>query len=175
MNLISFWWSVLSFLNLFVISTISIELNLINFIFLYLTTCESELMSTKSSFITMSAQETSINFQFLLKTILFIKFTAFGSFSLRIFFIASRIIFFCFWFFKTRANYFNKNFYETLWVEKLFSCRAARIFINIFSSWNFSLLCLFSEKDSFFTMITELTFIAQIAIHWLAASTDEQL
>ena len=33
-----------NFLNFFVISTTSTELNLINFIFFYLTTCESELM-----------------------------------------------------------------------------------------------------------------------------------
>ena len=79
---------------------------------------------------------------------------------MRIFFIANRVIFFCFRFFKIRANYFNKDFYETLRAEESFSCRAARIFINIFSSWNFSLLCSFFEKDSFFTMMIELTFIA---------------
>ena len=40
-----------NFLNLFEISTISIELNLIYLTFLYLTTCESELITVKTSFI----------------------------------------------------------------------------------------------------------------------------
>ena len=59
------------------ISTISTELNLINFIFLYLTAREFELKSTRISFIVTAAQETLIDFEFLLKTILFVKFTAF--------------------------------------------------------------------------------------------------
>ena len=66
-----------NFLNLFMISTISIELNLINFVFLYLTVRKFKLMSTKISFIITSARETSVNFEFLLKTILFVKFIAF--------------------------------------------------------------------------------------------------
>ena len=66
-----------NFLNFFVISTASAELNLINFIFLYLTAREFELMSTKIFFITTSARKTSINFESLLKTVLFVKFTAF--------------------------------------------------------------------------------------------------
>ena len=66
-----------NFLNLFVISTISIELNLISFIFLYLTVRESELMSTRIFFIITSARETSINFKSLLKTTLFVRFIAF--------------------------------------------------------------------------------------------------
>ena len=70
------------------------------------------------------------------------------------------MIFFYFRFFKTRANCFNEAFHEVLRTEKSFLCRAARIFINIFSSWNFSSLCSFFEKDSFFTMMIELTFIA---------------
>ena len=122
------------FLNLFVILTTSIELNLINFIFLYLTVCESKLMSTKIFFITISTREISVNFEFLLKTVLLIRFTAFEYFLLRIFFIASNIIFFYFRFFKTRANCFSKNFHETLRAEKSFSCRVIQIFINIFSS-----------------------------------------
>ena len=67
----------ISFLSFFVISTTSTELNLINFIFLYLTAHESELMSTKNFFIATSAQETSINFEFLLETTLFVRFIAF--------------------------------------------------------------------------------------------------
>ena len=39
----------INFLSLFVISTTSTELNLISFIFLYLTTCESELILIKKS------------------------------------------------------------------------------------------------------------------------------
>ena len=66
-----------SFLSLFVISTTSTELNLINFVFLYLTVRKSELMSTKISFITTSARGTSIDFESLLKTVLFVRFTAF--------------------------------------------------------------------------------------------------
>ena len=66
-----------NFLNLFVISTISIELDLISFIFLYLTIYEFELMFTKIFFIATSARGTSINFKFLLKIVLFVKFTAF--------------------------------------------------------------------------------------------------
>ena len=66
-----------NFLSLFVISTTSTELNLINFVFLYLTVHESELMSTRILFITMSARETLISFKSLLKIALFVKFTAF--------------------------------------------------------------------------------------------------
>ena len=67
----------INFLSLFVILTTSTELNLINFIFLYLIIYESELMSTKIFFIATFARRTSINFEFLLKTILFVRFTAF--------------------------------------------------------------------------------------------------
>ena len=123
-----------NFLSLFVIPTTSIELNLINFIFLYLTARKFKLMSTKISFIATSARETLINFKFLLKTVLFVRFTAFEQFSLRIFFTANRMIFFCFRFFKIRANCFNEDFHKTLRIEKSFSYRAARTFINIFSS-----------------------------------------
>ena len=66
-----------NFLNLFVILTTPIELNLINFIFLYLTAREFELMSMKIFFIITFARETLINFEFLLKTTLFVRFTAF--------------------------------------------------------------------------------------------------
>ena len=66
-----------NFLNLLVISTTSTRLNLINFIFLYSTVYEFELMSTKIFFIATSAREISINFKFLLKMTLFVKFTAF--------------------------------------------------------------------------------------------------
>ena len=79
---------------------------------------------------------------------------------MRIFLIASRMTFFYFQFFKIRANYFNENFHEILRTEKLFSCRATRIFINIFLLWNFFLLCLFFEENSFFTIMIELIFIA---------------
>ena len=67
----------INFLNLFVISTISTELNLINFIFLNLTAREFKLMSMRIFFIAMFARRTSINFKSLLKTILFIRFIAF--------------------------------------------------------------------------------------------------
>ena len=66
-----------SFLNFLIISTTSTKLNLINFVFLYLTIYKFELMLTKISFITTSARETSIDFEFLLKMTLFVKFTAF--------------------------------------------------------------------------------------------------
>ena len=66
-----------NFLNLFIISTASTELNLINFVFLYLITHKSELMSTKISFIATFAREISVNFESLLKTTLFVRFTAF--------------------------------------------------------------------------------------------------
>ena len=66
-----------NFLSLFVISTTSTELNLINFVFLYLTARKLKLMSTKISFIATFAQRISIDFEFLLKTILFVRFTAF--------------------------------------------------------------------------------------------------
>ena len=66
-----------NFLSFFVISTTSAELNLISFIFLYLTTRESELMLTRIFFIATSARKTSIDFEFLLKTTLFVRFTAF--------------------------------------------------------------------------------------------------
>ena len=66
-----------NFLSLFVISTTSTELNLISFVFLYLTARKFKLMSTRISFIATFARETSINFKFLLKTVLFIRFTAF--------------------------------------------------------------------------------------------------
>ena len=98
-----------------------------------------------------------------------------------IFFIASRIIFFCFRFFKIWANYFNENFNKILWIKKSFSCRAAQIFINIFSSQNSFLLCSFSEKKSFFTMMTELTFIATdcklltCCKHWWVTSAQNNL
>ena len=67
----------INFLSFFVISTTSTELNLINFVFLYLTARESELMSTRISFIATSARRTSVNFKSLLKTALFVRFTAF--------------------------------------------------------------------------------------------------
>ena len=67
----------INFLNLFVISTTPAELNLISFVFLYLTACESELMLTRISFIAMFVRETSISFESLLKTTLFVRFTAF--------------------------------------------------------------------------------------------------
>ena len=89
-----------NFLNLFMMSTIPTELNLINFVFLYLTARESELMSTKISFIATFVQRTSIDFESLLKTTLFVRFIAFKQFSLRIFFIANRMTSFCFRFFK---------------------------------------------------------------------------
>ena len=66
-----------NFLSLFVISMASTELNLISFIFLYLTIHESELMSTKIFFIATSARGTSIDFESLLKMALFVRFTAF--------------------------------------------------------------------------------------------------
>ena len=66
-----------NFLNFFVISTTSTELNLINFVFLYLTVREFKLISTKIFFIATSAQRTLINFESLLKTTLFVRFTAF--------------------------------------------------------------------------------------------------
>ena len=57
-----------NFLNFFVISTTSTELNLIDFVFLYLITREFKLILTKISFIVMSARRTSIDFKSLLKT-----------------------------------------------------------------------------------------------------------
>ena len=66
-----------NFLNLFVISTTSTELNLISFVFLYLTVREFKLMLMKISFIATSARETSVNFESLLKTVLLIRFIAF--------------------------------------------------------------------------------------------------
>ena len=66
-----------NFLNLFIISTTSTELNLISFAFLYLTAYESELMSTKISFIATFARKILIDSEFLLKATLFVKFTAF--------------------------------------------------------------------------------------------------
>ena len=66
-----------NFLSLFIISTTSTELNLINFVLLYLTIYESELILTRISFIVMFAQRTSIDFEFLLKTTLFVRFIAF--------------------------------------------------------------------------------------------------
>ena len=66
-----------NFLSFFVISTTSAELNLINFVFLYLTARESELMSTKIFFITTFTRKISVDFEFLLKTTLFVRFTAF--------------------------------------------------------------------------------------------------
>ena len=148
-----------SFLSLFEISTPSIKLNFISFIFLYLTVRESELMSTRIFFIATFASKTLLNFDFLLKTILFVRFITFEKFSLRIFFIADQMTFFYFRVFKIRTNYFNEDFHQILQTEKLFFCRAAQISINIFSSENFFLLCLFFEKHSFFTMMIELTFI----------------
>ena len=100
---------------------------------------------------------------------------------MRIFFIANKMIFFSFLFFKTRVNCFNKNLYKILRAKKSFSCRAARIFINIFSSWNFFSLCSFFEKDNFFMMMIELTFIAKdcelltYCKHWRATSTQKNL
>ena len=67
----------ISFLSLFEISTTSIELNLINFVFLYFTVRESELMSTRIFFMITFAQRTLIDFRFLLKMILFVKFIIF--------------------------------------------------------------------------------------------------
>ena len=98
---------------------------------------------------------------------------------MRIFFIASRMTFFCFRFFKTRANCFNENFHEILRAKKSFSYRIARIFINIFLLWNSFSLCSFSEKNSFFTMMTELIFIATdcksliYCKHWRAVSARD--
>ena len=66
-----------NFLSLFVILIISTELNLISFVFLYLTIYEFKLMSTRIFFIATSAQEILINFEFLLKTALFVRFTVF--------------------------------------------------------------------------------------------------
>ena len=66
-----------NFLNLFMILTTSIELNLINFIFLYLTAREFKLMLTKIFFIATSAREILISFKFLLKTTLFVRFPIF--------------------------------------------------------------------------------------------------
>ena len=96
---------------------------------------------------------------------------------MRIFFIASTMTFLCFRFFKTRANYFNKNFHEVLRAEKSFSYCATRIFINIFSLWSSFSLCSFFWKKSFFTMMIELIFIAtdcELLIYckyWRAIST----
>ena len=67
----------INFLSLFVILTASTELNLISFVFLYLTAREFELISTKIFFIATSARRTSINFKSLLKTTLFVRFIAF--------------------------------------------------------------------------------------------------
>ena len=66
-----------SFLSLFKISTTSIELNLICLIFLCLTVREFELMFTKISFIATFTLKILISFESLLKTTLFIRFTAF--------------------------------------------------------------------------------------------------
>ena len=66
-----------NFLNLFVILTTSTELNLISFVFLYLTTCKFKLILTNVSFIATFIQKISINFKSLLKTTLFVKFIAF--------------------------------------------------------------------------------------------------
>ena len=66
-----------NFLNLFEISTILIELNLVNFNFLYLTFRKSKLISTRISFIATSTLKISIDFKFLLKTTLFVRFIAF--------------------------------------------------------------------------------------------------
>ena len=67
----------INFLSLFVILTTSTELNLISFIFLYLIARKFKLMMIKIFFIIISARETLINFKFLLKTILFVRFIAF--------------------------------------------------------------------------------------------------
>ena len=67
----------INFLSFFKILTVPTELNLINFIFLYLITRESELMSTKAFFVTIFIWETLIDFKFLLKTTWFIKITIF--------------------------------------------------------------------------------------------------
>ena len=56
-----------SFLNLLIILTTSAELNLINFIFLYLTTHKFKLISIKISFIATSARRTLINFEIFVK------------------------------------------------------------------------------------------------------------
>ena len=66
-----------NFLSLSMISTVLTELNLIIFIFLYLTVRESELMLTKIFFIATFARGTLINFKNLLKITLFVRFTAF--------------------------------------------------------------------------------------------------
>ena len=100
---------------------------------------------------------------------------------MRIFFTASRMIFFYFRFFKIRTNCFSEDFHEILRAEKLFSCRATRIFINISSSWSSSSLCSFFEKSNFFTMMTELIFIAidceslTCCKHWRTASARNNL
>ena len=67
----------INFLNFFVISTASTELNLINFVFLYLTACKSKLISMRIFFIATSAGEILIKFEFLLKTTSFVRFIAF--------------------------------------------------------------------------------------------------
>ena len=67
----------INFLNFFVISTTSAELNLINFVFLYLIIREYKLILTKILFIVTYARGISINFVFLLKTTLFVKCIAF--------------------------------------------------------------------------------------------------
>ena len=66
-----------NFLSLFVISTTSTELNLISFVFLYLTVYKFKLISIRIFFITTSVRRISVNFKFLLKSTLFVKFTAF--------------------------------------------------------------------------------------------------
>ena len=72
----------INFSNSFEISTTSTELILINFVFLYLTAREFELMLTKIFFIATSLLKTLIDFKSLLKTTLFVKFTVFEQFSL---------------------------------------------------------------------------------------------
>ena len=66
-----------NFLNLFKILTTSIELNRINFVFLYLAAREFELMSVEILFIARFILRKSINFESLLKTTLFVRFTVF--------------------------------------------------------------------------------------------------
>ena len=66
-----------NFLNFFKVLTTSTELNLICFVFLYFTIREFELMLKRISFIATSALRTLIDIESLLKTTLFVKFTAF--------------------------------------------------------------------------------------------------
>ena len=123
-----------SFLNFFVISTILTKLNLISFVFLYLMTSEFELMLTKIFFIITSAQRTSVKKIFFIKNNFVCQIHCIRIISVANIFYRELNDFFYFRFFKTQANCFNEDFHEVLRTEKLFSCRAVRIFINNFLS-----------------------------------------